>query len=69
MVGTTSDSLIFLETLRTGGGPMLVPASGEALTTNAIGEITVNAALEGWGFGLGVSVRRTCPSGQVGGRP
>jgi CubicO group peptidase (beta-lactamase class C family) len=56
MVGTASDFRVFLEALRAGGGPVLAPASVEALTTNAIGDITVNAMPEGWGFGLGVSV-------------
>jgi CubicO group peptidase (beta-lactamase class C family) len=56
MVATASDFLVFLEALRTGGEPVLTPASVEALTTNAIGDLTLGAAPEGWGFGLGVSV-------------
>ena len=56
MVGTAGDVALLLEALRTGGAPVLSPDSVAALTTNAIGDIPVNATPEGWGFGLGVSV-------------
>jgi CubicO group peptidase (beta-lactamase class C family) len=56
MVGTAPDFLVFLEALRTGGAPLLKPESVEALTTNAIGDLRVNAVGPGWGFGLGVAV-------------
>jgi CubicO group peptidase (beta-lactamase class C family) len=56
MVGTAPDFLVFLEALRTGGVPLLKPESVEALTTNAIGDLRVNAVGPGWGFGLGVAV-------------
>ena len=56
MVGTAPDFLAFLEALRMGGAPLLKPESVEALTTNAIGDLRVNAVGPGWGFGLGVAV-------------
>ncbi|MGF7205831.1 CubicO group peptidase (beta-lactamase class C family) [Skermanella aerolata] len=56
MVGTAPDFLAFLEVLRTGGAPVLKPESVLALTTNAIGDLRVNAVGPGWGFGLGVAV-------------
>lgn len=56
MVGTAPDFLVFLEALRMGGAPLLKPESVEALTTNAIGDLRVNAVGPGWGFGLGVAV-------------
>jgi len=56
MVGTAPDFLTFLEALRTGGAPLLKPESVAALTTNAIGDLRVNAVGPGWGFGLGVAV-------------
>ena len=39
-----------------GGAPLLKPESVEALTTNAIDDLRVNAVGPGWGFGLGVAV-------------
>ncbi len=56
MVGTAPDFLAFLEALRMGGAPLLKPESVEALTTNAIDDLRVNAVGPGWGFGLGVAV-------------
>jgi CubicO group peptidase (beta-lactamase class C family) len=56
MVGTAGDLARLLEALRAGGAPVLSPAGATALTTNAIGDLPVNATPEGWGFGLGVSV-------------
>ena len=56
MVGTATDFLVFLEALRNGGAPLLKPESVEALTTNAISDLRVNAVEPGWGFGLGVAV-------------
>src|SRR5262249_50060775 len=37
MVGTAGDYLRFLEALRTGGAPVLRPATAQAMTSNAIG--------------------------------
>ncbi len=55
MVSNALDYLRLLETLRTGGGPILRPESVTALTTNAIGTLPTNAG-PGFGWGLGVSV-------------
>lgn len=51
LVGTAGDFLTFLETMRTGGTPILTPKGMAWLTTNAIGELPI--FLPGWKFGLG----------------
>jgi CubicO group peptidase (beta-lactamase class C family) len=56
MVGTAGDFLRLLESLRRGGAPVLSPDSVRLLTTNAVGDLPVQAAGPCWGFGLGVSV-------------
>ncbi len=56
MVGTAPDFLVFLEALRNGGTPLLKLESVKTLTSNAIGDLRVNAVGPGWGFGLGVAV-------------
>ncbi|WP_207461415.1 serine hydrolase domain-containing protein [Azospirillum sp. SYSU D00513] len=56
MTGGAGDVLRLLEALRRGGAPVLAPESVRALTTNAIGDLTVTTAAPGWGFGLGVAV-------------
>lgn len=56
MVGTASEVLALLETLRAGGGDVLSPASVAALGTNEIGEMGYLGIGAGWGFGLGVAV-------------
>lgn len=53
MVGTARDMLTLLEALRSGGGPVLRPATAAAMTHNAIGDLRSNP---GWGFGQGVAV-------------
>jgi CubicO group peptidase (beta-lactamase class C family) len=55
-VGTAGDYLKFLETLRRGGAPILRPETVQLMTRNAIGDLTVSAKGEGWGFGLGFAV-------------
>lgn len=56
MVGTPGDALMLLETLRTGGGPVLRPETVAALGSNAVGDMAEKGIGAGWGFGLGVAV-------------
>ena len=55
MVGTASDVLTLLETLREGGAPILKPATVAAMMKDQVG---VQAATQGpgWGFGYGWAV-------------
>jgi CubicO group peptidase (beta-lactamase class C family) len=55
MVGTAGDVLTFLETLRTGGAPILEPATVATMMKDQVG---VQAATQGpgWGFGYGWAV-------------
>ncbi|WP_257449341.1 serine hydrolase domain-containing protein [Archangium lipolyticum] len=55
MVGSAGDILKFLETLRTGGAPVLAAASVEQLTTVHVGPEAESWG-PGWGFGLGVGI-------------
>lgn len=68
MVGTADDYLKFLETLRTGGGSILKPASAARFGENAIGDILVTATGPGYGFSLGAAVLRD-PSATMLGTP
>ena len=52
MAGTATDFYRFLETLRTGGAPLLQPASTRALFTNAVGKLYEPARGKGWGWSL-----------------
>lgn len=56
MVGTADDYLKFLETIRTGGGPILKPETNRRLLENAIGEIPVPILGPGYGFSLGGAI-------------
>lgn len=56
MVGTAPDYLRFLETIRTGGGPILRPETARLLTVNAIDGIPVPIQGPGYGFSLGCGV-------------
>ena len=47
MVGSADDLVRFLETLRTGGGPILQPATARRMTTNRIGALPVPARRAG----------------------
>jgi CubicO group peptidase (beta-lactamase class C family) len=58
MTGTASDYLILLEAIRKGGSPVLQQETTRALTSNAIGDISVPLAGPGVGWGLGVAVLR-----------
>ena len=56
MVGTAGDVLKLLEAVRTGGGPILSPASAGAMLSNQIGELVVTTHGPGWGFGYAGAV-------------
>ena len=55
MVGSAGDFLRLLETLRTGGAPLLRAATVDAMGRNHTGD-RGPAEAPGWGFGLGFSV-------------
>ena len=53
MVGTANDFMRFLETLRTGGAPILTRETVELATRNQVGSLREQAEPKpGWGFGL-----------------
>ena len=56
MVGTANDYLQFLEAFRTGQQTVLTPQTHKQFAQNMTGEMLVDMAGEGWGFGLGVAV-------------
>lgn len=57
MAGTAMDFLVFLETIRRGGGAILTPRSTQSMMSNQIGELRVNLELTpAWGFGFGGAV-------------
>lgn len=56
MAGTIDDYLKFLETIRTGGKPILKPETAKLLTENATGELEINGGNSGIGFTLGASI-------------
>lgn len=58
MVGTADDYLKFLETIRTGGGPILKPQTTRLMLENAIGEIPVAILGPGYGFSLAGGILR-----------
>lgn len=58
MVGTARDYLIFLETIRCGGYPILTKNSVNLLTQDAIQHLEEIAAGPGYGFGMGFAVVR-----------
>ena len=51
MAGTAGDYMIFLETLRTGGGPVLQPETVAMAFSNQIGDLRQRDE-PGWGFGF-----------------
>jgi 3-oxoacyl-[acyl-carrier protein] reductase len=55
MVGTAEDFLVFLETLRKGGSPILRRETVDIMTTNQIGDFMINPERFGWGFGFGAA--------------
>jgi CubicO group peptidase (beta-lactamase class C family) len=56
MVGSAKDYLRFAEAIRTGGSGIIRPETAVAMTRNTIGDLAVNAAGPGFGWGLGVAV-------------
>jgi CubicO group peptidase (beta-lactamase class C family) len=57
MAGTAGDTLVFLETIRRGGGPILTPESARAMMSHQIGELRVIVfPTPAWGFGFGGAV-------------
>ncbi|MDG5495308.1 serine hydrolase domain-containing protein [Niveispirillum sp. BGYR6] len=55
MVGTAGDVLRFLETIRTGGGSILLPATVAAMMRDQVGPKAQTQG-PGWGFGYGWAV-------------
>jgi CubicO group peptidase (beta-lactamase class C family) len=56
MAGTAEDFLVFLETLRKGGRPILRPETVDTMTRNQIGDLMIDPERPGWGFGFGAAV-------------
>lgn len=56
MSGTATDYVRFLEAIRTGGAPILSPASAKLFSTHQIGALRAWTEGEGWGHGLGAAV-------------
>jgi len=65
MVGTINDYFRFLEVLRKGGAPILKPETARLITDNAIGDIPVTAAGDGWGWSLDLSVLKNPTAAQT----
>ncbi|MDX8456068.1 serine hydrolase domain-containing protein [Mesorhizobium sp. VK9D] len=63
MNGTAGDVLKVLETVRTGGGPVVRPETAKAMTADAITGIETTRA--GWGWGLGFAVLRDPAAAQT----
>jgi CubicO group peptidase (beta-lactamase class C family) len=53
MAGTAEDFLVFLETLRKGGSPILRSETVATMTSNQIGDFMIDPERPGWGFGFG----------------
>jgi CubicO group peptidase (beta-lactamase class C family) len=57
MVGSAGDLLTFLETIRSGGGPILSADTTKAMMENQIGDLRINVEeTPSWGFGFGGAV-------------
>lgn len=56
MLGTAENFARFLETIRTGGAPILQRDSVAQMTRSQIGDLPVDLRDPGWGFGYGWSV-------------
>jgi CubicO group peptidase (beta-lactamase class C family) len=57
MAGTTGEVALLLETIRTGGGPILSPETARAMMSNQIGDLRVTTRpTPAWGFGFGGAV-------------
>lgn len=53
MAMSAPDFLRFLEAIRTGGGPVVGPATAKAMMTNQTGDMLIVTNGPGWGFGFG----------------
>ena len=53
MIGNADDMLTFIETLRTGGAPILSPETVDAMMTVQTGTLPIVSRGPGWGFGFG----------------
>ena len=56
MVGNAADMLTFIETIRSGGGPILSRDSTDAMMTIQTGDLLIVNRGPGWGFGFGGSI-------------
>lgn len=56
MVGTATDYMKFLETVRKDGAPLLKTSTQKLLMTNQVGDIPVSAVGPGWGWTLGFAI-------------
>jgi CubicO group peptidase (beta-lactamase class C family) len=57
MAGTATDFMVFLETVRQGGGAILAPHSARSMMSNQIGSLRTNLeTTPSWGFGFGGAV-------------
>jgi CubicO group peptidase (beta-lactamase class C family) len=57
MAGTADDIALFLETVRSGGGTILMPETTRAMMANQIGALRVTTRpIPAWGFGFGGAV-------------
>lgn len=68
MVGTATDVLVLLETLRRGGGALMPPELAAEMTRDQIEGIAIEGS-PGWGYGLGFSVLRDPQSAGVAESP
>ena len=72
LVSTLADYFTFADMLRRGGRPLLSRASVAAMTTNQLTDVQLAAGgpdfqgVLGWGFGVGVQLRRNGPARSVG---
>lgn len=55
-VCTAPDFIAFLETIRTGGGPVVSPATAKEMMSNQTGGHAIVTSGPGWGFGFGGAV-------------
>jgi len=56
MVGSAQDFLRFLEAVRSGGGAMLRPQTAAQMPRSQTGDMLLDPAAPGWGFGYGGAV-------------
>ncbi|MBW8814902.1 MAG: beta-lactamase family protein [Caulobacterales bacterium] len=56
MAMSAPDFLKFLEAIRTGGGPLVSPATAREMMTNQTGDKAIVTSGPGWGFGYGGAV-------------